>query len=583
MKFKLPKNNSRQREQADEVIVIDLSTPISRAVHLRRKGERMTLVNYCSQKAPPPEEDGSNKSFAEHFKSLRQTLGAKTRETVVVIGMEDSTLRNVEAPLMNQAEMRQALRLNAKQFLKEDMPDSVFDCFTPSVKGGSGAQAAKSGKPANVLVGIGKQGLPGRLNKAAILAGLHLTQIVPVQIGLANAALLGKEKMNKEEALVLLNIGSNTSTVSFLSNGTLVMTRAIAIGSDHLSKGLADAYNVSAPSEKSKISAIQENVQNVLEPLAAEVRAAIDYFEHLEAKSVFAGYVTGELAQSSLVIETLKGLEIPCQGLDPTAFLSIEVSADSLAAAANPINTELETDLPLLQVAIGAAIGWLDPNAIKINLLVDEIEAAELRRRDPVRWTIRVGAAAAALLILWAGWLCLQMAFASAQLHRVQAEWKSLEKSHHEALAIFKKVAEVERTMLPLQHHATNRFLWTLPLDTLQLAMVDDIQVVGLKMEQTLVQQDAVKASKTARAQPAQTKEQMLLTITAKNFADNHSEDKFIETIASLPYFKSSLRKKEPVLLKNRLLRQVDPLDPNRIFTLFTIECVYPERVLGYE
>jgi Tfp pilus assembly PilM family ATPase len=582
MKLKLPKKTSRQREQSDEVIVIDLSTPISRAVHLRRKGDRMTLVNYCSQKAPPPEEDGSSK-FAEHFKSLRQTLGAKTRETVVVIGMEDSTLRNVEAPLMNQTEMRHALRLNAKQFLKEDMPDSVFDCFTPGAKDGSGAQAARSGKPANVLVGIGKQGLPGRMNKAASLAGFHLTQIVPVQIGLANAALLGKEKMNKEEALVLLHIGSNTSTVSFLSNGTLVMTRAIAIGSDHLSKGLADAYNVSAPSEKSKISAIQENVQNVLEPLAAEVRAAIDYFEHLEGKSVLAGYVTGELAQSSLVIETLKGLEIPCQGLDPTAFLSIEVTADSLAAAANPINTELETDLPLLQVAIGAAIGWLDPNAIKINLLVDELEAAELRRRDPVRWTIRVGAAAAALLILWAGWLCLQMAFASAQLRRVQAEWKSLEKSHHEALAVFKKVAEVERTMLPLQHHATNRFLWTMPLDALQLAMEDDIQVVGLKMEQTLVQQDAVKASKTTRAQPAQTKEQMLLTITAKNFADNHAEDKFIETIASLPYFKSSLRKKEPVLLKNRLLRQVDPLDPNRIFTLFTIECVYPERVLGYE
>src|SRR5512138_2071639 len=100
MKLKLPVKLSRQRAQADEVIVIDLSTPISRAVHLRRKGERMTLVNYCSQKAPLPEENGSHKSFAEHFKSLRQTLGAKTRETVVVIGMEDSTLRNVEAPSM---------------------------------------------------------------------------------------------------------------------------------------------------------------------------------------------------------------------------------------------------------------------------------------------------------------------------------------------------------------------------------------------------------------------------------------------------------------------------------------------------
>ena len=572
-----------RREQADEVIVIDLSTPVSRAVHLRRKGERMTLVNYCSQKAPPSEEDGSHKSLAEHFKSLRQTLGAKTRETVVVIGMEDSMLRNVETPLMDLVEMRQALRLNAKQFLKEDMPDSVFDCFTPALKGGKDAAAVKSGKPSNVLVGIGKQGFPGRLNRAASLAGLHLTQIVPVQIGLANAALLGKANMKKEEALVLLHIGSNTSTVSFLSNGTLAMTRAIAIGSDHLSKGLADAYNVSAPSEKFKISAIQENVQNVLEPLATEVRAAIDYFEHLEGKSVFAGYVTGELAQSSLVIETLKGLEIPCQGLDPTAFLSIEVTEESLAAATNPINTELETDLPLLQVAIGAAIGWLDPNAITINLLVEELEAETLRRRDPVRWTIRAGAAAALVLVLWAGWLCFQMVIASAQLRRAQAEWRSLEKPHQEALAIFKKVGEMERTMTPLQHHATNRFLWTLPLDALQLAMVDDIQVVGLKMEQILVQMDAMKASKTVRAQPAQTKEQILLTISAKNFADNHAEDIFIETIASLPYFKSSLRKKEPILLKNRLLRQVDPLDPTRIFTLFTIECVYPERMLGHE
>jgi Tfp pilus assembly PilM family ATPase len=573
----------RQREQDDEVIVIDLSTPISRAVHLRRKGGRMTLLNYCSRPAPPPEEDESQKALVEHFKVLRQTLGAKVRETIVVIGMEDSALRNVEAPPLSRAEMRQALRLNPKQFLKEDMPDSVFDCFTPGSPGASGAQPAKSGKASNVLVGIGKQDLPGRLNKATKLAGFHLTQIVPVQIGLANAAILSGGKSNHADALVLLHIGSNTSTVSFLSNDTLVLTRAIAIGSDHLSRGLTEAHNVAAPSEKAKISAIQENVQNVLEPLATEVRAAIDYYEHLEGKSVFAGFVTGELAQSSLVVETLKGLEIPCQALDPTPFLSIEVSADSLAAADNPITAELETDLPLLQVAIGAALGWLDSGTIDINLLLDELEAEDRRRRDPLRWTIRAGSAAALCLVLWAGWLAIQMTIASAHLRHAQAEWKALENSHHEALAIFKKVGEVERTLLPLQHHATNRFLWTLPLDALQHAMVDDIQVVGLKMEQTLVHQDAVKASKNVRAQPAQTKEQMLLTITAKNFANNHAEDKFIETITSLPYFKDKLRKKEPVLLKNRLLRQVDPLDPARVFTLFTIECVYPERVLGHE
>jgi Tfp pilus assembly PilM family ATPase len=583
MTLKALRKFARQRERRDEVVVIDLSTPITKAVHLRRKGGRLTLVSCCSQTAPPPEEISSPKELAKHFKTLRHSLGTKIRETVIVIGMEDSKLRNVESPLLDRGEMRHALRLNARQFFKEDMPDSVFDCFIPSVKAGDGASSPKAGKPSNVLVGIGKQGLPARLNTAAKLAGFHLAQIVPAQVGLANAALLAKGKMSDDEALVLLHFGANTSTVSFLSNGKLSLTRAIDIGGDQLGKELAEAHNVSIDDEKLRISAIQDNVQNVLEPIAKEVRAAIDYFDHLEGKPVMSGYVTGEMAQSSVVIETLKGLEIPCQRLDPTGFLGMEVPEENVAAAGNPIHMDLDTELPQLNVAVGAAVSWLDPEAIEINLLVDEIEAAERRRRDPVRWTAGLGAVVTLVLLMWAGWLFFQSVLATTHLRRAQADWKSLEKSHHEALAIFKKAGEIDRTLNPLQHHATNRFLWTLPLNALQLVMSDEIQVVGLKIEQTLAQVDAIKASKTVRAQPAQTKEQILMTITAKNFADNQAEDKFIERITSLPYFKNNLRKKEPVLLKNRLLRQVDPLDPTKVFTLFTIECVYPERVLGHE
>ena len=583
MTFPLLKKLTCRRMPCEEVIVIDISTPMTKAVHLRRAGGRLTLVNHCSQMAPPPDEDGTHKGLAEHFKNLRKSLGAKTRETIVVIGMEDASLRIVESPLMNRVEMRQTLRLNTKHFFKEGMPESVFDCFDPRLKAGTAATSAKAAKPSNVLVGIAKQALPARLNNAAKEAGLHLTQVLPAQIGLANAALQARGTMSGEEALVLLHIGLNVTTVSFLSNGTLAMTRAIGIGSEQLNNGLTEAFNILVADEKATISAIQERVQDVLEPVAKEIRAAIDYFDHLEGKPVSAGYITGEVAQSSLVIETLKGLEIPCQRLDQTAFLSIVVSEESVAAAGNPLTVDLETELPQLDVAIGAALGRIHADAIDINLLVDEIEAAELRRHDPVRWTIRVGAAAALLLLVWAGWLALLMALAGAHLSKAQAEWRSLEKPHKEALAVFKKVGEIERIVLPLEQHATNRFLGALPLNELQLAMVDDIQVVGLKMEQNLVHVDAVKASQGVRAEPAQTKEQIFLTITAKNFANNQAEDKFIEQLLSLPYFKNTLRKKEPVLLKNRLLRQVDPLDPTKTFTLFTIDCVYPERVLGHE
>ena len=565
---------NRSPGQRDQIVAIDLSTPVTKAVHVRRNENGLTLLmeNYCLQKTPFEGQGRSRKLLAEHLKSVHQALKTKTRDLVLVIGMEESMLRHVESPLLERNEMRHALALNSRQFFREDMPDCVFDCFTTPLKKGDPNPAAKTGKHP-VLVGIAKQEIPRELNSAAKLAGLNLLQVVPAQIGLANAALQGAGNTGHDEALLLVHVGPNTTTVSFLSKGRLTLTRAIALGGDHLSQGLAEAYDVSAPSEQAKIALIQTNVQTVLEPLALDIRGAIDYFENLEGRSVAAGYITGDLVQSRLVIETLKALEIPCQRLDPTTFLGVTLGIES----------DLETDLPQLDVAVGAAVGHLNPDAIDLNLLADEVEAAELRRRDPVRWTVKSAIAVTLMLLLWTGWFLLQTMRADGELRRERAEWTSLEKAHKEAIATLKKVREVEQTVTPLEQHATNRFLWALPLNALQGASFDDIQLVGLRMEQTLTHLDPVKSTNSAATQPAQTKEQMAITITAKNFADNQAEDKFIEQIAALPYFKANLRKKEPVMLKNRLLRQVDPLDPTKTFTLFTIECVYPERVLGHD
>jgi Tfp pilus assembly PilM family ATPase len=565
---------NRSLGQGDQIVAIDLSTPVTKAVHVRRNENGLALLmeNYCLQKAPFEEQGRSVKQLAEHLKSVHQALKTKTRDIVLIVGMEDSTLRHVESPLMERNEMRHALTLNARQFFREDMPDCVFDCFTPPLKKGDANAAARPGKHP-VLVSIVKQELPRELNSAAKLAGLNLIRIVPAQIGLANAALQGTAKANPKEALLLVHVGPNTTTVSFLSKGTLVLTRAIGIGGDHLSRGLAEAYDVSSSSEQAKIALIQTNVQAVLEPLAFDIRGAIDYFENLDGCPITTGYITGDLVQSRLVVETLKALEIPCQRLDPTTFLGVTLGIES----------DLETDLPQLDVVVGGAVGHLNPEAIDLNLLAEEVEIAALRRRDPVRWTVKGAIGVTLFLLLWTAWVLLQTMRADRELRRERAEWTSLEKAHREAIATLKKVREVEQTVAPLEQHATNRFLWTLPLNALQGAMLDDIQLVGLRMEQTLTHQDPVKSTNSAAVQPAQTKEQIAIIITAKNFSDNQAEDKFIEHIAALPYFKNSLRKKEPVMLKNRLLRQVDPLDPTKTFTLFTIECVYPERVLGHD
>jgi hypothetical protein len=305
------------------------------------------------------------------------------------------------------------------------------------------------------------------------------------------------------------------------------------------------------------------------------VRAGIDYFEDHQGRKIQEGFLSGDWVRSELIVEALQGMDVRWRRLDPAALLSVGVETKQ--------RPEIEQELPQLDVAVGAATGWLSSASIDIDLLAEQFEAAELRRRDPVRRAVIAGATLLLLLLAWAGSLKARSWRIDTELGQAQAEFKSLEKMADEGVATARKVAQMEQAVGMLEQHATNRFLWALPLDALQRAVVDNIQVVNIRIEQTLIQLEATKGTSSAPGKPAQTKEQIVMTITAKNFADDQIEEKFIESIAALPYFKKTLRKKDPVLLKGRLGRQVDPLDVDKTFRLFTIECVYRERVLGHD
>ena len=343
-----------------------------------------------------------------------------------------------------------------------------------------------------------------------------------------------------------------------------------------MSAGLAEACKTpQAVAEEFRPSLIQSNVQNVLVPLARDVRGAIDYFEDLQGRQVSDGFLASDLFRSNLILDALQDLEIPCRRLDLNGALAIELPSDKEAG--------LQKDIAQLEVAVGAGAGWFRGQRIPINFLAEQIEAAAARRRDPLRWSAAIGAVLGVLVLLWAGSICWRSFKVGGKIRAAKSDLQSVEKAANEAMSASRTANQLDQSLSALEQHATNRFLWALPLNALQFATMDQIQVVNVKLEQNLGRVDAVAATPRAPAKAGQTREHMLLTITAKNFADTDTEEKFIERIASLPYFMNSLRKKDPVILKNRLPRQVDPLDPAKTFTLFTIECRYSERILGHD
>jgi Tfp pilus assembly PilM family ATPase len=166
------------------------------------------------------------------------------------------------------------------------------------------------------------------INSAAEFAGFKAIQIVPVQVAFANAALLAKEQLINKDPLVLLHIGTNTSTVSFLFDENITLTRVIRIGREQLARALNQARQTPANlSSEMRSGLIQSNLQHALTPLAHEIRAAIDYFEDLYSQRVSAGFVTGQIALDDLVIESLQVLEIPCQRINSERlFKAVETS-----------------------------------------------------------------------------------------------------------------------------------------------------------------------------------------------------------------------------------------------------------------
>src|SRR5580765_204642 len=132
-------------KKRDQIVAVDLGTRTTKAVCLKRKDERFSLSNFTLNDAPVYEKKLSPEMLAEHLKGVMQSLGVRTKQMVLVIGVNDSLLRHAELPPVPVSEMRMMLKFNAKSYLQQDLTDYVFDChILPPRPEGQHAEPAKA-------------------------------------------------------------------------------------------------------------------------------------------------------------------------------------------------------------------------------------------------------------------------------------------------------------------------------------------------------------------------------------------------------------------------------------------------------
>jgi len=346
-------NSGKKR---DQLISIDLGGRTTKAVHLQRKADAFVLSRFAVLDAPIYEKNVSPDLLGEHLKNVCQALDAKSKLVTLAIGVNDSVVRHADLPLMPIGDMRQVLKNNTKNYLQQDLPGHVFDCFIIPPRGSANLEKPKapaaSPKQKVLAAGARKQ-LIEDMQTAIKNTGLIADHIVPGLIGPVNAFEMAMPEVFAKEVVALVDMGFKSTTICLLQQGELIVSRVVAIGGDRLTNGLAESLGISyAEAEGIKVgmpTEVQSNLEALVLPLGRELRASIDFFEHQQDKTVTQVFITGGTARSEFIVQTLQTeLMVECKPWNPVSFLQVAVPPQQAG--------EIDQVAPQLATAIGAAM-----------------------------------------------------------------------------------------------------------------------------------------------------------------------------------------------------------------------------------
>jgi len=344
-------------KKRDQMLAVDLGGRTTKAVHLARRPDGYALTRYALLDAPIYEKTLSADLLGEHLKAVSQALDTRTKFTTLAVGVNDAIVRHAEMPRMPVEDMRQVLKNNARNYLQQDLPNHVFDCYIiPSLQAAQPTEPAKpaAGPPKQkILIAGARKQLVDDFVTAIRNAGLQPECILPALIGPINTFEMAQGEICRREVVALVDIGFRHSSICVLARGELMLSRTVAMGGDRLTAGLAETMSISyAEAEGIKVgmaSEVQPALEGLLAPLGRELRASIDFFEHQSDQPVTQVFLTGASLASDFILQALQNeLMVECKLWNPTNWLQLELPPEQTA--------QLEQTAPQLSVALGAGL-----------------------------------------------------------------------------------------------------------------------------------------------------------------------------------------------------------------------------------
>lgn len=215
---------------------IDFGFHSVKAVELKNiNSQTPELVNFGSQKTP---HGVINSEDAAHQKQLSDALktlfnNTKFKSNNIVIALPEFTVftRFLEFPGVKEDELEDAVYYEAKQYIPMPIEDVQMSFVTLGFN-----QEKNAFK---VLLVAAPRKIIDIYTNVVVEAGLEPLAIETESVAIGRAMY----RSTKMKHVVMLDFGSNSTDMSIMSEGNLVFSQSIAIGSDSLTQSIVNKFN----------------------------------------------------------------------------------------------------------------------------------------------------------------------------------------------------------------------------------------------------------------------------------------------------------------------------------------------------
>ena len=320
---------------------IDFGTHSVKAVELRNAGNSPELINLGSQLTPKgvinSEEKQDQKKLADVLKKLYDDSKIKNRNVVMALPEFSVFTRFLEFPGVKKEELREAVFFEAKQYI----PMSVNDVHMSFVTIGFNEE---KNAPRVLLVAAPKKVI-AIYTDIANLADLDLIAIETESVAMGRAMY----KATNKKDLVMLDFGANSTDMSIMSEGYLVFSQSIAIGSDALTQAVVNKFNFeySRAEEFKRNYGLTPNVLEgkiysalspIVESILMEVQRGIEFYKNKTTSASPTEYLlNGDGALLPGLSEFVsKSLGVTAQIANPWVGISVDNKFKDIVAKGGP-------------------------------------------------------------------------------------------------------------------------------------------------------------------------------------------------------------------------------------------------------